>query len=45
MVAVMAYADGIAIWLWTVVYRAYQYMKGVVEDDRGQTYQVNLNDV
>ena len=43
--AVMAFIDWIAIWLWMVVYRAYQHMKGVEEGDRGQTYQVKLNDV
>uniref|UniRef100_A0A914CPU8 Uncharacterized protein n=1 Tax=Acrobeloides nanus TaxID=290746 RepID=A0A914CPU8_9BILA len=40
--AVMAFIDWIAIWLWMVVYRAYQHMKGVEEYDRGQTYQVKL---
>uniref|UniRef100_A0A914DQ82 Uncharacterized protein n=1 Tax=Acrobeloides nanus TaxID=290746 RepID=A0A914DQ82_9BILA len=44
MAAVMAFVDWIAIWFWMVVYRAYQHMKGV-EEDRGQTYQVKLNNV
>jgi hypothetical protein len=45
MAAVMAFVDWIAIWFWMVVYRAYQHMKGVEEGDRGQTYQVKLNNV
>uniref|UniRef100_A0A914E8K3 MARVEL domain-containing protein n=1 Tax=Acrobeloides nanus TaxID=290746 RepID=A0A914E8K3_9BILA len=45
MAAVMAFVDWIAIWFWMVVYRAYQYMKGAEEYDRGQTYQVKHNDV
>uniref|UniRef100_A0A914D9P4 DUF4203 domain-containing protein n=1 Tax=Acrobeloides nanus TaxID=290746 RepID=A0A914D9P4_9BILA len=43
--AVLAFADWIAIWFWMVVYRAYEHMKGVEEYDRGQNYQVKLNNV
>ena len=45
MAAMMAFADWIAIWFWIVIYRAYQHMKGLEEDDREQTYQAKLNDV
>uniref|UniRef100_A0A914CBD0 DUF4190 domain-containing protein n=1 Tax=Acrobeloides nanus TaxID=290746 RepID=A0A914CBD0_9BILA len=37
--AVLAFIDWISIYLWMVVYRAYQLMKGVEEDGRRQTYQ------
>ena len=43
--AVLAFFDWIAIWFWMVVFRAYQHMKGVEEDDQGQTYEVKLNTV
>ena len=43
--ALLAFIDGIAIWFWMVIYRAYQHMKGVEEYDRGQTYKAKLNDV
>jgi hypothetical protein len=43
MAAVMAFSNLIAIWFWIVVYRAYQHVKGVEEDGRGQIYQVKIN--